>query len=414
MKELLFNNNIEKEALENILALNQIKKCDKEIEKYNAEINEQKEQMISILKDEDIDEKYVEKIYKYKSLISNIDGDNDRISFLEENINNNEVRINEFQEKIREVENELENLKKEIFETDDPSRVIECQNAIENNNVRLNDLNDILNGLISDNTPLLIEKEYLLAKNNDFDFNIPNYNKNDISNDLDKIKKEFDATIEKLDLPVRENIEFCQKKISNRELEINKYITRKNEVIDAYPNALALDLGKAYEDIDSLLCELGMSCKCEKIDEKNIFDEEEKPVEEDNNIEEEIDDTEEKNIKEEMNFFADTEKEPVNIEITDESDEEEPKEEAVEEEDEVESVSYILSDGESVANIAEKVYPSRDNWKAIYYFNKETIDNFLISNGINNDFETIKELSEDTDLFAGIKLEIPTDFNYKI
>ena len=71
-----------------------------------------------------------------------------------------------------------------------------------------------------------------------------------------------------MDLPVRENIEFCQKKISNRELEINKYITRKNEVIDAYPNALALDLGKAYEDIDSLLCELGMSCKCEKIDEK--------------------------------------------------------------------------------------------------------------------------------------------------
>ena len=37
MKELLFNNIIEKEALENILALNQIKKCDEGINKYNEE-----------------------------------------------------------------------------------------------------------------------------------------------------------------------------------------------------------------------------------------------------------------------------------------------------------------------------------------------------------------------------------------
>ena len=34
MNELLFGEIKEKEALENLLALNQIKKCDKEIEKY--------------------------------------------------------------------------------------------------------------------------------------------------------------------------------------------------------------------------------------------------------------------------------------------------------------------------------------------------------------------------------------------
>ena len=63
MSELLFGNLIEKEALENILALNQIKKCDNEIEKYTNEINEQNEEMIKILKDEDIDETYVEKSF---------------------------------------------------------------------------------------------------------------------------------------------------------------------------------------------------------------------------------------------------------------------------------------------------------------------------------------------------------------
>ena len=38
----------------------------------------------------------------------------------------------------------------------------------------------------------------------------------------------FNEAIEKLELPVRENIEFCQKKIKNREIEIQKYNDRKN------------------------------------------------------------------------------------------------------------------------------------------------------------------------------------------
>lgn len=433
MKELLFDSIIEKEALENILALNQIKKCDAEIEKYTEEIKKQNEEMIKILKDEDIDEGYVEKIHKYKNLLANIDGDNGRISELSGIIEENENRINDFQGRIEEIENRLEELKKEIFETDDPSKVIECQNEIENQNVRLNDLNDILNSLISDNTPLLIEKEYLIAKNNDFDFNVPNYNKNEISEDLEKITKEFNEAIEMLDLPIRENIEFCQKKIKNREIEIEKYNERKNKVIEAYPNSIESDITSAYKDIANLLCELSLTHECVKVCEKNIFDEEEKdtieiPVEE--KVEEVVEEPE--NIKEEMVFLEDEEtseekttaeevETPVAEEtsVTEEEIEESTKDEVVEENnttenEEIGSVSYVLSDGESLINIAEKVYPSASNWEAIYYFNKETIDKYLVSNGISNDFDTIKELASDTSLFTGIKLEIPTDYNYKI
>lgn len=433
MNELLFGNLIEKEALENILALNQIKKCDNEIEKYTNEINEQKEEMINILKDEDIDETYVEKIHKYKNLLNNMDGDNGRLAELNQEIANNEKRIIEFQEKISEIESELEELKKEIFETNDPSRVIECQNEIENNNARLNDLNDILNGLISDNTPLLIEKEYLAAKNNNYDLNIPNYNRKDINEDLDTINKQFNEAISKLDLPIRENIEFCQKKITNRELEIEKYNNRKNQVIEAFPNALSLNVEKAFEDIKDLLNELGISNKSEVIDENNIFDKEEETfIDKDINKENEVnvydDDEEPKEIKDEMNFFSNDEEDTEDVnsneetpkELEIEESQEENTENSVEEEskeqhnDEIESVSYVLSDGESLSNIAEKVYPSKDNWEAIYYFNKDSIDKFLVSNGISNDFETIKELANDTSLFTGIKLEIPTDYNYKI
>lgn len=433
MNELLFGEIKEKEALENILALNQIKKCDKEIEKYTNEIKEQNEKMINILKDEDIDETYIEKIHKYKNLLNNMDGENGRINELTDLISSNEERINDFQNKISEIENKIEELKKEIFETNDPSRVIECQNEIENNNVRLNDLNDILNHLISDNTPLLIEKEYLTAKNGDLDFNVPNYNKNEITSDLEKITKEFNEAIEKLDLPVRENIEFCQKKINNREIEIDKYNNRKNEVVNAYPNSVKLDVEKAYEDIKDLLKELELSHNVEKINENNIFDQEEK--EEEPKLEEkEITTEEPTDLKDEMTLLEEKEeptdtKEVIvenneeNMEVpvdnkTEESIEinketEEPKEEPKNEE-EIESVSYVLSDGESLMNIAEKVYPSKDNWEAIYYFNKETIDKYLVSNGISSDFDTIKELASDTSLFTGIKLEIPTDYNYKI
>ncbi len=432
MKELLFDSLIEKEALENILALNQIRKCDAEIEKYTEEIKEQNEEMMKILKDEDIDEGYVEKIHKYKNLLINMDGDSGRITELEQTIEENENRINEFQEKIKEIEDRLEELKKEIFETNDPSKVIECQNEIENNNVRLNDLNDILNGLISDNTPLLIEKEYLAAKNSDFDFNVPSYNKKEISADLESITSEFNAAIEKLDLPVRENIEFCQKKIRNREIEIEKYNERKNQVIEAYPNSITFDLDAAYNDISNLLEELELSHGCTCVPEKNIFDEETVEEEIETPVVEEKEETvveEPKELKDEMVLLENEEieeeivEEPVVEETTgveepavveEPTTEETPVEEESTDNDEIGSVSYVLSDGESLVNIAEKVYPSKDNWEAIYYFNKETIDKYLVSNGISNDFDTIKELANDTSLFTGIKLEIPTDYNYKI
>jgi len=451
MKELLFDNTVQKEALENLLALNQIKKCDDEINKYTIEINEQTERMMEILKAEEIDESYVEKIYKYKNLLNNLEGDSGRISELESIIEENENRINEFQDRINEIEDKLEELKREIFETDDPSIVIECQNEIESNNVRLNDLNDILNGLISDNTPLLIEKEYLIAKNNDFDFNIPNYNKKEITSDLDEITKEFNKKIEELDLPVRENIEFCQKKIKNRELEIEKLIERKNNVVDSYPNSITLDVEKAYDDLSNVLFDLELTRNKIEVCEKNIFDEENKEmlVEEIEtpSVKEEIDIKEEMgNLEEEIEMPVEDSvipepvvkdepaeemiiEEPVSM-VTEEvqkqisEEDETPTEEDIKEtvaeetnnelEEEIGSVSYVLSDGESMMNIAEKVYPSKDNWEAIYYFNKDAIDNFLISNGLNSDFDTVKELANDTTLFTGIQLEIPTDYNYKI
>ena len=77
------------------------------------------------------------------------------------------------------------------------------------------------------------------------------------------------------------------------------------------------------------------------------------------------------------------------------------------------SVPYIFSEGESLESIAEKVYPSKDCWKAIYNYNKEEIDSYLTANGISSDEDSIKTLAADKYLFAGIQLNIPTDANYK-
>ncbi len=444
MIELLFENIKEKEALENLLALNQIKKCDKEIDKYSNEINKLNEEMESILKNENIDETYVDKIHKYKKLLSKMDGDAGRLSEIDKQIREIESKITGYENEIKEVEVKLDQLKDEIFITDEPSKVIECQNEIENYNVKLNDLNEILNSLISENTPLMIEKEYLIAKNNDYDLNIPNYNKEDISKDLDRLSKDFENAINKLDLPIRENIEFCQKKITNRELEIDKFTERKNNVMNAYPNAISLNVDSALDDLKDLLSDLNLNgpkeVKKEEVKENKPKEKKEK-VEKD--IKEEISLFEEDNEikpleekqeeKEEIKELVEEPKKDIEIPKEEIEIKEEPKIEPQEEkptevetskidvetnnenkDEEIGSVSYVLSEGESLANIAEKVYPSKDNWEAIYYFNKDSIDKYLVSNGISNDFDTIKTLAEDTSLFTGIKLEIPTDYNYKI
>ena len=437
MIELLFENIKEKEALENLLALNQIKKCDKEIDKYSNEINKLNEEMESILKNENIDETYVDKIHKYKKLLSKMDGDAGRLSEIDKQIREIESKITGYENEIKDVEAKLDQLKDEIFITDEPSKVIECQNEIENYNVKLNDLNEILNSLISENTPLMIEKEYLIAKNNDYDLNIPNYNKEDISKDLDRLSRDFENAINKLDLPIRENIEFCQKKITNRELEIDKFTERKNNVMNAYPNAISLNVDSALVDLKDLLSDLNLNGPKDKKDEVKEIKPKEKKEKVEKDIEEEISLFEEGNeIKTLEDIKEEKIEEPVeepkkDIEIPKEEPKEDIKEEKPTEveiknentdvetnnenkDEEIGSVSYVLSEGESLANIAEKVYPSKDNWEAIYYFNKDSIDKYLVSNGISNDFDTIKTLAEDTSLFTGIKLEIPTDYNYKI
>lgn len=446
MSELLFENNEIKEALENLLALNQIKKYDSEINKYTAEIQDLRNEMAERLSSENIDKEFVERINKYKTLLTSMEGDSCRIGELDETIVENEDRIKNLQKNIKEVEEKLEALKDEIFNTTDPSRIISCQNEIESNNIKLNDLNEILNNVVNENTPLMIEKEYLKAKNSDVDFNIPNMNKNEISDDLKKAEEEFDSILEKLDLPIRENIEFCQKKIQNREIEIEKFTEKKNSVINAFPDAVLLNVEKAYTILTPLLEELDF-CKCDKIEENNESDLKDYKESEETEIENiepkvtdeddikneisnlDVEDDSEENIVEEKRVEDNeiVENEPTlepqeekneeseeKVENSDENSAQEPETKEAKEDEEIGSVSYILSDGESLMNIAEKVYPSKDNWEAIYYFNKNTIDNYLISNGISNDFDNIKELAQDTSVFTGIKLEIPTDYNYKI
>ena len=118
---------------------------------------------------------------------------------------------------------------------------------------------------------------------------------------------------------------------------------------------------------------------------------------EETEVKEDVIEETEEDIKEEMVFLEDDETEETvteseEVKETEEVRVEEPaeeeKEEIIEEPvsnetEEIGSVSYVLSDGESLVNIAEKVYPSPDNWDAIYYFNKETIDKYLVSNGID-------------------------------
>ena len=173
MKELLFSCKNEKIALENVLAFNQIRKCDEGIDKYNEEIVELKEEIRNILKGEGITENYIDLISNYKKEIKELDTGKSRAMELDKKIKLNEEKIDGFNIKIKELESELEAFKRVIFDSDDAKVIVETQNKIELTNKRLSDLYDLVENLNNDNTTILIEKEFIKNKSFESDFNTP-------------------------------------------------------------------------------------------------------------------------------------------------------------------------------------------------------------------------------------------------
>lgn len=475
MKELLFSCKSEKMALENVLAFNQIRKCDEGIDKYNEEIVELKEEIRDILKGEGITENYIDLISNYKKEIKELDTGKSRIMELDKKIKCNEEKIDGFNIKIKELESELEALKRVIFDSDDAKVIVETQNKIELTNKRLSDLYDLVENLNNDNTTILIEKEFIKNKSFESDFNTPEVVKVEISNELERITIEFENVIKELDLAVREDIEFCMKKINNREKEIAKFEDRKYNIIAEYPDAEDLDFDSEIDKLDNLFEELDscfgdfcsgdcsgcagcghdeLECDCE-IDDCSCGDEcectleencgcscaIEKDIEEDVDNEEDLIDAKDVDITTDMVHVESIEKPEIELKEVEEASElmlENDSEVEIDESDEdaedikvefddsedieiddsnsfstIGSVPYIFSEGESLESIAEKVYPSKDCWEAIYNYNKEEIDSYLTANGISCDEDSIKTLATDKYLFAGIQLNIPTDANYK-
>lgn len=465
MKELLFSCKEEKIALENVLAFNQIRKCDEGINKYNEEIVDLKEEIRDILLNEDITENYVDLMANYKKEIKELDTGNSRILELDKKIKCNDEKIDGFNEKIKELESELEAMKRVIFDSDDAKVIVDTQNKIEITNRRLSDLYDLVENLNNDNTTILIEKEFIKSKNFESDFNTPEVIKVEISNELERLNLEFENVCSGLDLAVRENIEFCMKKINNREKEIAKFEDRKYNIISEYPDARDLDFSSEIDKLDNLFDELdccfdGCDCDCDCDECMNCDCDEHAECEctledncgcncfEENEVEENEELTDSKDVDittdmvhvesiekpeielkevhdENVSNMEETENKEIVIEDVSTNDEDENhEEEKFDDSEEVEvddsnsfstigSVPYIFSEGESLESIAEKVYPSKDCWEAIYNYNKEEIDSYLTANGISNDEDSIKTLATDKYLFAGIQLNIPTDANYK-
>lgn len=458
MKELLFSCQSERIAFENVLAFNQIRKCDEGINKYNEEIKELKEEIRDILGSEGIEENYVELISNYKKELKELDTSKVREKELEKKIKCNDEKINGFNLKIKELESELESMKRVIFDSDDAKVIVETQNKIEVTNKRLSDLYDLVENLNNDNTTILIEKEFLKTRSMESDFNTPEMIKVEISNELQRISIEFEEVIKSLELSIREDIEFCMKKISNREKEIAKFEDRKSNIISEYPDAVDMDFYDELDKLDSLFEELDScfevdecacddcnceSCDCCAVEECDCEDDcdcdetcdcgcqDEECSEEDDtedDLEEEYEDASNVQVTTDMVHVESIEKPNIELrEVSEASElieEKEEVEEVSEEQEEtvvdesnsfstIGSVPYIFSEGESLESIAEKVYPSKECWEAIYNYNKEEIDNYLTANGISNDSESIKTLAADKYLFAGIQLNIPTDANYK-
>ena len=435
MKELLFSSTTEREALENVLAFNQIRKCEEVIDKYEREIGELREEISAIIKSEEISKDYVELITKVKDQLKGISSSSTRLKEIDSVMKNNDDRVKEFDYTIKELESELESLKRLVFESDDASVIEETQAEIDTLSSRLSDLYELVQSINNSNTAYMIEEELIKADNNT---NYTDNTKVELSNELRKLYTEFESEIETLDLPVREDIEFCMKKIKNREAEIARYEARKDSIVATYPDALDLDFELEMTKLDELLEELSLlgvdsyyPDDFEEDDDTNIFDSADEVVDEEQEdqgpvLEDDSDSEPNKDLKDTVdNGMVRVESvEKPSIDLKEIDEDVEDTDDSIENEEDVlvdnsssfstiGSVPYIFSEGESLESIAEKVYPSKDCWEAIYNYNKEEINSYLTANGMSTDPETIKTLASDKYLFAGIQLNIPTDSNYR-
>lgn len=187
MKELLFSCKSEKSALENVLAFNQIRKCDEGINKYNEEILDLKLEISDILEEQGISENYIETMSNYKKEIKELDTSKSRVLELDKRIKCNDEKINGFNIKIKELESDLEDMKRTLFDSDDAKVIVDTQNKVELTNRRLSDLYELVENLNNDNTTLLIEKEFIKNKSFESEFNTPEVIKVELSNELQKV-----------------------------------------------------------------------------------------------------------------------------------------------------------------------------------------------------------------------------------
>jgi len=166
MKELLFSSTTEREALENVLAFNQIRKCEEVIDKYEREIGELREEISAIIKSEEISKDYVELITKVKDQLKGISSSSTRLKEIDSVMKNNDDRVKEFDYTIKELESELESLKRLVFESDDASVIEETQAEIDTLSSRLSDLYELVQSINNSNTAYMIEEELIKADNN--------------------------------------------------------------------------------------------------------------------------------------------------------------------------------------------------------------------------------------------------------
>ena len=160
MSELLFSCTCEKKALENVLAYNQIRKCDEGINKYKKEIEELRNEISKILKGQNISDNYMDTISKYKAQLKDMETSGVRKEELDKKIKVNDDKIDGFNAKIKELEDELESLKRVLFDSDDARVIFDTQKEIEVVSKRLEDLYTLVENISNDSTNAAIEMSH--------------------------------------------------------------------------------------------------------------------------------------------------------------------------------------------------------------------------------------------------------------
>lgn len=248
--------------------------------------------------------------------------------------------------------------------------------------------------------------------------------KEDSETKRNQLEKELQSYYETLPLEIREELEYIEKKISNRKKRKMNLQKTLDNLLSKYPDSLSVNPKELYNSIPVLksIKNYIKPVKEEIVEEEDmstngllvtrIYEAPKSLLNDNSEQETENQESTVINIEADNSFFGgDNPFEEEIVPIVSEYVEEENISEIFPpetNEKQEELINYVLEEGNTLASLAQLLCGDENGWYDIYEANKELLDARLNEYGISS----MDNIENNENIFVGLSIVIPNEYNH--